>query len=502
MKGTYANAPVQIVFGDGTLESAVARRVTSILVRQRLSAPTLAEITFAEPPDSFVKSLQFGTSIKLTTGTDAVLFDGETTAIEIERDGAEGRIVRVRAYDRLHRLRKKQRARAAQEVRVSQFVADTVSEVGLGCDAGETGPVRGLIVQHEQSDLDLLAMLSGDAGLFFYLDQETVRLMSLAGEGDALDLKVGRELSVARATANAEAMRRETATKAWDVLHTEVVDASAGVARQDAKDMHGLDTTVFGDIGKRILFNRIASDADEAQSLAQADLDRSAARDVIVEATATGNPNIRPGRIVNLAGLSDAIDGKYTVTVAEHSVTEASGYLTAFSTEPPRIVHAASPCPAFTFGAVTDVGDPERLSRVRAKLPLLGDVESAWMPVLIPGAGPEKGLAVLPEVGDEVLIVFPQGDPAYGVVLGGLYGRRKSPGLVDSGTRPFAFRTGNGQALTLDADKGIARLETSGGDILEMGPNGTHVHATRDFLIEAPGRKLTIRADAIEFERG
>jgi uncharacterized protein involved in type VI secretion and phage assembly len=502
MKAAYANAPVRIMFGDAVLDPVPAQHVTSILVRQRLSAPSLAEITFAEPPDDFVQSLRFGASVKLVVGADATLFEGETTAIEHERDGAEGRVVRVRAYDRLHRLRKKQRARVAEMAPISKFLADTVGEIGLDCDAVETGPTRGLVVQSEQSDLDLLTTLAAEAGLFFYLDRGTLRLTSLAGHGDAIDLKVGRELSVARATASAEGMRRGTQTTAWDVLHTEVVDASVAVARQDANDTHALDASDFGDVGKRILFNRLANNSGEAEALAQADMDRSAARDVIVEATAMGNPEIRPGCIVNVLGLSGNIDGRYTVTVAEHTVTDASGYLTSFSTEPPKIARVATPCPAFTLGVVTDVSDPERLSRVRAKLPLLGDLEGAWMPVVIPGAGKEKGLAVLPEIDDQVLIVFPQGDPAYGLVLGGLYGRRKSPGLVEGGTRPFAFRTGNGQAITLDAEKGLARIETSGGDVLEMGPNGTRVYATRDLLIEAPGRKLTIRADAVEFERG
>lgn len=502
MKAAYANAPVQITFGDAALAAIPAQRVASILVRQRLSAPSLAEITFAEPPDDFVDGLRFGTAVKLVAVGDKALFDGEITAIQHERDGAQGRIVRVRAYDKLHRLRKKQRARVAEGSSISKFLADTVGEIGIDCDAVETGPTRGLIVQHEQSDFDLLAALTADAGLFFFLDRGTLRLTSLAGQGDAIELKVGRDLSIARATANAEAMRRATHAKAWDVLHTDVVDASVLVARQDTNDMHALDATAFGDVGKRTLFNRLAAAGDEAEALAQADMDRSAARDVVIEATAMGNADIHPGCLVNVQGLSGNIDGHYTVTTAEHTITEASGFLTAFSTEPPQIARTPGPCPMFTFGVVTDVGDPEKLSRVRAKFPLLGDLEGAWMPVVVPGAGLEKGLAVMPEVDDEVLIVFPQGDPAYGLVLGGLYGKRKSPGLVDSGTRPFAFRTKNGQSITLDADKGLARIETSGGDVLELGPEGTRVHATRDLLIEAPGRKLTIRANTVEFERG
>jgi len=124
------------------------------------------------------------------------------------------------------------------------------------------------------------------------------------------------------------------------------------------------------------------------------------------------------------------------------------------------------------------------------------------MPVVIPGAGAGKGLAVIPEVGDEVLILFPQGDLAVGIVVGGLYGERQSPGLVEAGIRPFAFRTGNGQAITLDAEGGLARIETSGGDVFEMGPKGARMHAVQDLVIEAPGRTLTIRAKAVEFEQG
>ncbi len=132
----------------------------------------------------------------------------------------------------------------------------------------------------------------------------------------------------------------------------------------------------------------------------------------------------------------------------------------------------------------------------------MGDLQTDWMPVVAASAGKDKGFAVMPEDGDQVLIVFPNGDPAYGIVLGGLYGESRAPGLADAGARPFVFRTANGQAFTLDSANALAAIETSGGDRLELGPKGTRLHATRDLLIEAPGRTVTIRAKAIEFEEG
>ena len=286
------------------------------------------------------------------------------------------------------------------------------------------------------------------------------------------------------------------------MLRTQVVAASAAVARQDANDMSSTDLSAFGGLGERTLFNRMAAAADDAQAMAQADLDRSVGRELVVEATADGDPDIRPGRRVRIIGLDQAVDGVFTVTEATHSFTEAAGYLTEFTTRPPAIAQRPARAPVFTFGIVSDLADPDKLSRVKAKLTLCGDLEGDWMPVVVPGAGTDKGLAVIPEVGDQVLIVFPQGDLAYGIVLGGLYGENRSPGQVDEGTRPFAFRTGNGQAITLDAAGGVARIETSGGDVFEMGPKGARMHAVQDLVIEAPGRTLTIRAKAVEFEQG
>jgi len=501
MTAAFANAALRIELDGAALEAGLARAATGVVVRQRLSAPTLAEISFAEPPGDAIAAFRFGAALRLSLAAGEI-FSGEITAVEYFRDGAQGHIVRVRAFDRLHRLRKKQRARTAANVSVGQFVADTVREIGLGCEAASNGPTRRFVVQSDESDFNLLVGLAADAGLYLYLAGDTVRLVSLAGEGDPVELKVGRELAAARATANAESMRVRTETRAWDVSRTQLVAGSATLARQDANDMHALDLTAFSGLGARTLFNRIAGAADEAEALAQADLDRSAGREVVIEATADGNPDLRPGRLVTIVGLGAAADGIFTVTEAVHSFSEASGYLTEFTTAPPQVSPGRSRAPVFSFGTVSDLGDPDRLSRVKARLNLCGDLETDWMPVVIPGAGAGKGLAVIPEVGDEVLILFPQGDLAVGIVVGGLYGERQSPGLVEAGIRPFAFRTGNGQAITLDAEGGLARIETSGGDVFEMGPKGARMHAVQDLVIEAPGRTLTIRAKAVEFEQG
>ena len=501
MKASFANRPIQILLDGVELDTKTLRSAASAFVSQALDAPSLVEICFAEPPKDSISAFRYGASIALRVDGNVPLFAGEITTIEHQRDGAGGHLVRIRAYDLLHRLRMRQHSRALADCSAQDLVRKAASDLGIDSSIGTAGPVRRQAFQHDQSDFDFLVDLAMDAGLHLYLDIDVLRLTSLAGDGEALELKVGRELAKVRSTSTVETLRRHVETKAWNLLRTTVVNSTVSLARQDSRDMRSIDSSAFPDLGVRIFYNRIAQDSAEAEGYIQADIDRAAAGEAAVEGTADGDPRIKPGQVVRILGVDDALDGEFAVTRATHLFDAQVGYVTEFSTSAPTR-RQRSHQPLFTFGRVSDVNDPDSLSRVKAKLLLMGDLESDWMPVVVAGAGKDKGFAVMPACDDNVLIVFPDGNPAYGIVLGGLYGESRAPGLDSAGTRPFVFRTGNGQCFTLDSANALARLETSGGDRFELGPNGTKLHATRDLLIDAPGRTVTIRARAVEFEEG
>jgi len=155
-----------------------------------------------------------------------------------------------------------------------------------------------------------------------------------------------------------------------------------------------------------------------------------------------------------------------------------------------------------TLGIVIDTDDPEQRYRVKARFPALGDTHSDWMPVLSLGAGASKGFAVVPEPDDEVLVLFPDGDPARGIVLGGLYGGKSAPGERPAqGARDFVLLSPSGPRVTLNGVEALMRLESGGGDTFEMTPDGTLLRAKQDLTIEAPGRTIKIRAAHVEFEK-
>jgi phage baseplate assembly protein gpV/phage protein D len=483
--------------------AAPAAQLTACLgeveVRQTLNAPSLAVLTFLDPPAKAVGGLAMGVNLALRGPGDAQLFLGEIVAIRRHILGSRARSLEVRAYDRLHRLRKRQLA----DTSVADFASAVAGDIGVGAEtSGETPAARTLVVQHGQSDFDLLAQLADAAGLTFWLNGETLRLMSLGGDGeDAVPVKIGTNVLEITSDISAEPMRKSSQVIGWDLAANEVKTERAGMAAQDALEMRMDAVAAFDGLGDRTLVNRLVDSSDSTKRLAQADIDQATARGLVLDALCEGDCGLRPARVIQLEGVGPEADGPFVVSRAVHRFAAESGYTTRIFTDaPPRPANGCGV--ATTLAIVTDTDDPDQRYRVKARFPALGDTLSAWMPVLSLGAGPSKGFAVVPEPDDEVLVLFPSGDPANGIVLGGLYGGKTAPGeRPASGARAFVLQSPSGPRVTLDGCETLLRLESGAGDTFEMTPDATLFRAKQDMTIEAPGKTIKIRAAHVEFEQ-
>src|SRR3954447_7400135 len=80
-------------------------------------------------------------------------------------------------------------------------------------------------------------------------------------------------------------------------------------------------------------------------------------------------------------------------------------------------------------GVVTNNNDPDQVGRVRVKYPSLSDKEeSAWARVATPSAGNARGLLMLPQVDEEVIIGFEHDDARRPIVIGSVFNGRGKPG--------------------------------------------------------------------------
>ncbi|HEY6233197.1 MAG TPA: phage baseplate assembly protein V [Pyrinomonadaceae bacterium] len=501
--------PQLVVEVDGSaLPIAEKRSLWSVRVQQRLSLPALCELTFLEPTDAMMKGdvLSAGSALRVrTAAADEPLFDGQITAIEHIYEPSRGREVRVRGYDVLHQLRKRQPVRAHLQQTLADLIREVVADLLLTVDAPDGGPMRQRVVQFRQSDFELIAEAAERCGLYFTLRGDTLHLLTLEGIGDAITLRLGKTLLEARVEINSDAACRSVSTTGWDPLRVEQHEGRAEAARSGRDTAAQAEPAKVGGSGERIIVDEMLSDDIQAEAIAQAELDARAAREVLLRGVAEGNAKLQPGTPVQLENVAPAIAGRYVLMSVDHTFDSVKGYVSSISTEPPAN-RTRRDGPIAALGVVTHVNDPEGYGRVRVKLPTYKDIETEWMGVVTPGAGMGKGLLALPDVDDTVLVLLPSGDPANGVVLGGLYGMWTKDewdwGVDESAVKRYTLRTPGGQRVRLDDAKQIVRLENSDGSFVELSPEKVTLHSQRDLQIEAPGRNLVIKANKVDFQRG
>lgn len=494
--------PQVLIEVDGsTLDDEEMRELALVRVRQRLAAPAQCELTFHGEVDSTLPSA--GSRLRVgVSGRDAPLFAGQITAVEhvFGPDRDYGLV--VRAYDPLHTLRKRQRARGLVQTTVEEIANDLAGELGLSVDAAESGPVWQNVVQHRESDFELLVVLAARCGLYPVVRDDVLHLVTLEGTGDAISLIVGEELLEARVELNGERSARSVSAAGWDPLSAQSHQATAGSARSGRDVEAEVSPTDVGGTGEVALFGEYASDVAHANALAQAELDVRTAGEVTFWGVAEGDPSLRAGTPIQVSGLRDELDGRYVLTEVTHTIDVARGYLSELSSAPPEVRRRMSSATA-ALAEVTTVDDPDGRGRVRVKFPAYGDVESDWLGTATPGAGSDRGIVALPDVGDHVLVVFPHEDPATGIVVGGLYGTGgpPDPGVAGAAVQRFSLRTAGGQHVALDDENKKLRLEDVTGSSLELAPGRVRLHSAVDLTIEAPGRAILIRAKSVDFEQ-
>lgn len=152
--------------------------------------------------------------------------------------------------------------------------------------------------------------------------------------------------------------------------------------------------------------------------------------------------------------------------------------------------------PAGYLATVVSVQDPDQQNRVQVYLysthGVTGQDGPVWARVAVPFAGSQRGAFFMPDVGDEVLVVFLSGDPRYPVVIGGLWnGADKAPdsfggsgSSVDrwtitgkAGTKIAIIEDSTGPMIQLTTPGGLTgKLTDAGGGSIELSrPDQTSV---------------------------
>jgi len=169
---------------------------------------------------------------------------------------------------------------------------------------------------------------------------------------------------------------------------------------------------------------------------------------------------------------------------------------------------------------VVSLDDPDSANRVQVRLIAFdGDDNDAplWARVVSAFAGNDRGAFFIPDVDDEVLVVFAGGDTRFPLIVGGLWnGTSPAPASIDSGGRNVTkcIVSKNGIRITFTDESGqeTLKLETPGGQsvTLKDGPgtltlkdsNGNTIKLETAGITVTASAKVTVQASQVAVSAG
>lgn len=157
-------------------------------------------------------------------------------------------------------------------------------------------------------------------------------------------------------------------------------------------------------------------------------------------------------------------------------------------------------------GIVTNNEDPENMGRVKVRFPWLSDEnESGWARISTLMAGSERGVFFLPELDDEVLVAFEQGDIRYPYVIGSLWNGKDPPPEKNEGGKNNVrlIKSRSGHIMRFNDEEGKEKIEIidkSGNNkiVIDTSNNTLSIATDNDIMLTASNGRILLDAQNIE----
>lgn len=458
------------------------------------------------------------------------LIMGEVTSIEPIFDKNGKILLRIRGYDRAHRLTRGKKTctfGAGMVVTDQQIVSKIALDAGLTPVVDPSPLVYQYVMQYNQSDWDFLWSRAQLLGYDLYVDN-MILYFKKAGLPRHLTpptlLSWGDNLVRFEPRLTSMGQVFQTKTVGWDPKTKKNV-----VANAIAKSINTIGEPLPGPItvkkafgsAEDVMLTSAAENNITAEVIAAALMDEHESQ--FVKASGELNtcaPYLLAGTQVIVKNVGLRFGGMYYVTEAKHTWRDGEYKITfqVSGRNPNTIRHLLvgkepdrGKINGVVVGLVTDLRDPQALGRVKVKFPWMpaymgSELQSGWARLAVPGGGKNKGIFFTPEINDEVLVVFDHGDINYPFIVGALWNSMDKP---PAGTAPVLgnggsvvnqriMRSRSGHVIILDDTAGQEQIviqdkSSKNSIVINSKDNSMLIKSAGDLTIEAGG-KFTINS--------
>ncbi|MFO8101349.1 MAG: VgrG-related protein [Dehalococcoidia bacterium] len=534
---------IYLKFNGTEASEEVTDAIISVEVDDSLTLPDMFAVHLRDSnlrwvdDDTFSVGASVEISGKTAEGTETLILSGEITGIEPWLTSDRGPTIVLRGYDESHRLNRNTKTQSFIQMTDSDIAQKIARDAGLQSEVDSTSEVHDYVLQDNKTDWEFLIARAQRVGYRVLVKEGKLHFKQFAGATEQTPtVEWAEDLLEFNARLTTARQVSEVIVQGWDPDEQQQIVGSAtrpnDMPEIGQSEEGGPASEVFGGSAREILVNRPVSTQAEADILAQSICDEIGQGFIEGECIITGNPRVQAGAIVEIVGVGDRFSGNYRVTHAVHRY-DASGYKTEFSIggrhaatigEILSNMNGRQSGQGAMLGVVTNNEDPDDQGRVKVKIPSLKDSEeSAWARLVTPDAGPERGFQWLPEVNDEVLVLFEHDDINRPLVIGGLWSNKNKPPtpsgecLDSSKVKTRQIVTRSGTKLVLEDDDNIITISNpdekfslkisekdskieiiSDGDVMVQAKQNASVKADKDINAEAGGNaaiKVTGNAD-------
>jgi len=467
-------------------------------------------------------------------GNNKVAFKGIIVrhAIKVKEDG-HGEL-HIECKDEAIKMTIGRHSRYYEKMKDKRVIEQLIADYkGLKSDVEDTKLEHAQLVQHHLSDWDFMLMRAEANGMLVNVDDGTVNVKPpKTNAAAALEVHYGSSVLEFEAEMDARNQWQNVKAYSWDFSNQQLFTANTSEASSFNQFGNLTGTSLSDTIGLKEYEMRHSGHVleRELQDWVDGIMLRSRLSKIRGRAKFTGFGQIKPGDMVTIGGVGARFKGKAFVTAVRQEMGAGMWDTNLqFGLDPMPYASIKNdlmdPANGGLLGSVHGLqigkvvqleNDPDGQDRILVKLPLIDNKgKGIWTRMATLDAGDQRGSFFRPEIDDEVIVGFINGDPRDAVVLGMLHSSNKPAPITakdvnhekgfttrskmhihfNDDTKTITIDTPAKNKIMLDeAGKKIEIIDQNNNKVV-LEPSGITLDSPKNIDIKA-GASLTINAKA------
>ncbi|GAA5089364.1 hypothetical protein GCM10023210_14100 [Chryseobacterium ginsengisoli] len=360
---------------------------------------------------------------------------------------------------------------------VEDALKEYKGEVPIVADNLNTKYTIPYTVQYKESDYQFIKRLALRYGEYFYYDGEQL----IFGNKVQPTIEVGENIDLINIEFEMMIKPQSFKYMAYDSISAEVKEKDSDSAKTQYKEnnFQAIAVNASKQVFKKkaeMLFNATSQQNVESD-LKEMVLRQKESREHLLQVRGKSrNPKLRIGGRAEISDINAKAMETYRIIAISH-YHNGNEYYNEFLGIPdifisPFFDEDAFPTCEEQSATVVQNDNPQGMIKIQFPWQKKKGLTTPWLRVVTPYAGKGKGMHIIPEVGEEVVVGFDNGNAERPFVFGAMFNGEASAGLGGAGNFMKGLQTPTGSRLHMNDKDGSLHMQDNGGVSMKFDGGG------------------------------